>query len=63
MRGHLEEQGETYLEHFGAACKISYTLLGMAAKCFVHSLFPFLFTTAVSSRLEYLHSITIRTKK
>ena len=62
-RAHLEAQDETYLEHIAAANKISFTLLVMGTKCFVHSFLPFLFTTAVSSKIEYLTSITIRAKK
>jgi hypothetical protein len=62
LQKHLEEQDETYFEHMFNALKISSFLLSLSIKCFVHSLVPFLFIDAVSSKLDCLNDIVRRIK-
>ena len=61
-RKHLKEQNETYFEHMFNALRISSFLLSLSIKCFVHSFVPFLFTDAVSSKLDCLNDIVRRNK-
>ncbi len=60
---HLRAQGETYFEHMWGAWKIVWFLKKLELKCFVHSIFPFLYTTAVSDKIECLKEMTERGKK
>jgi hypothetical protein len=57
---HPKEQDETYLQHMRAAWKICATLKILLLKCFIHSIFPFLFTAAVSDKIECLRKMTNR---
>jgi hypothetical protein len=59
---HPQEQNETYLHHMLAAWKICVILKILLLKCFIHSIFPFLFTSAVSSKIECLQRMTERKK-
>ena len=59
---HLKEQNETYFQHMLAAWKICATLKMLLFKCFIHSIFPFLFTTAVSDKIKCLQKLTNRNK-
>jgi hypothetical protein len=59
---HLEKQDETYLQHFCAAWKIVFCLKKIEIRCAVHAVFPFLYTDALSSRLDCLYRLTNRTK-
>jgi len=59
---HPHEQGETYLQHMWGAWKIVYLLKTLEVKCLVHSLFPFLYTDAVSTKIECLQQMTKRSK-
>jgi len=61
-RKHLEAQNETYFEHMIGAWKIVWMLKVLSFKCLVHSFLPFLFTGAVSSRIECLQRLTQRNK-
>ena len=60
---HLKEQDETYFQHMWSAWKIVYLLVALSAKCFIHSIFPFLYTKAVSKKIECLRELTMRGKK
>ena len=60
---HLVDQNETYLEHMWGAWKIVCLLNVLAIKCFIHSIFPFLYTGAVSEKIECLQKLTKRNKK
>ena len=60
---HLKEQDETYFYHMWSAWKIVYLLATLSAKCLIHSIFPFLYTKAVSKKIEYLRELTMRGKK
>jgi len=57
---HLDDQNETYFQHMLAAWKICATLKILLFKCFIHSIFPFLFTSAVSDKIECLQRMTKR---
>ena len=57
---HPRESGETYLQHMRAAWKIVFFLKKIEAKCVIHSVFPFLYTTAVSDKIECLKTMTSR---
>mgnify|MGYP003645646789 FL=1 len=59
---HLKEQNETYFQHMWAAWKICGTLKILLFKCFIHSIFPFLFTSAVSDKIKCLQRMTKREK-
>jgi hypothetical protein len=59
---HLQEQNETYFQHMLAAWKICVILNILLLKCFIHSILPFLFTSAVSSKIECLIELTSRQK-
>jgi len=59
---HPQEQNETYLQHMWSAWKVCVTLKMLLFKCFTHSIFPFLFTSAVSSKIECLQRMTKRKK-
>jgi hypothetical protein len=59
---HLEEQNETYFGHMFNALRISSFLFVLSIKCFIHSFVPFLFTDAVSSKLDCLNDIVRRNK-
>ena len=57
---HPRDNGETYLQHMCAAWKIVFFLKRLEVKCAVHSVLPFLYTTAVSDKIECLKSMTSR---
>ena len=57
---HPAEQGETYLQHMCSAWKIVYLLKTLEVKCAIHSIFPFLYTDAVSTKIECLQKMTSR---
>ena len=57
---HLKEQNENYFQHMWSAWKICATLKVLLFKCFIHSIFPFLFTTAVSDKIKCLQKMTNR---
>tara|TARA_Y100000310_G_scaffold263088_1_gene273068 strand:+ start:450 stop:689 length:240 start_codon:yes stop_codon:yes gene_type:complete len=57
---HPQEQNETYLQHMRAAWKIIYLLKILELKCGIHSVFPFLYTSAVSDKIECLQKLTNR---
>lgn len=59
---HLREQEETYFEHMWGAWKIVWFLKKLELKCFIHSIFPFLYTTAVSDKIECLKELCERNK-
>ena len=53
---HLEETGETYLEHMNHALQISFLLLSCGIKCSIHAFIPFLYVCGVSSKIELIRS-------
>ena len=61
-RKHLEDQNETYFQHMWGAWKIVYLLKTLEIKCLVHSVCPFLYTKAVSEKIDCLQEMTKRNK-
>ena len=57
---HPNSRGETYLEHMCAAWKAVYMLKVIEIQCIVHSIFPFLFADALSSKIKCLEKIANR---
>ena len=57
---HLESQNETYFEHMWSAWKIVHLLKVLELKCVVHSILPFLYTDAVSGKIECLQKMASR---
>jgi hypothetical protein len=59
-RFHIASQNESYLQHFIHASKIGLLLATLATRCFIHAVFPFLFTTTVSDNIEEVKRLTNR---
>lgn len=51
---HPREVGESYGEHFGAAARYGFRLMGAAGAAFVHALVPGLCKTAASSTVRQM---------
>tara|TARA_R100000152_G_C6694624_1_gene125447 strand:+ start:508 stop:696 length:189 start_codon:yes stop_codon:yes gene_type:complete len=60
---HLEEVGESYLEHGYHATKLGLVLIGLGLLCLVHAVLPFCLSKVVSSRFAYIVSLARRKKK
>ena len=52
---HPHSLDETYLQHMAAALKISGTMLLAGLACFVHSIFPFVFTNYANNTVLKLY--------
>jgi len=52
--GHLEEQGETYWQHFRHAIGFAGVLFLLLFVCLTHAIIPNVFTTTASDRLILL---------
>ena len=52
---HLRDVQENYLQHMGAALKISSQLLIASLQAFFHSIIPALFTKNASSKIKELY--------
>jgi hypothetical protein len=55
FKEHPATAGETYFEHMGSAFTFAARLFGAALACFVHGLFPFLFTSTGSATVKRLY--------
>lgn len=53
---HLDEIGESYGEHFGAASRFGLKMIGGGLACLVHAFLPFLFQTAGSDTIRKLNA-------
>lgn len=60
---HPNSIGESYWQHFLFAFHISLESLKISAMAFTHALFPFLFVSGASMRLEKLHQIIQRRRQ
>ena len=49
---HLKEANESYLSHMGFSMKLFCILFVLSSVSLVHSIFPFLFSTMVSDKLN-----------
>ena len=52
---HLRDADENYLQHMGAALKISSQLLIASLQALFHSIIPALFRTSASSKIKELY--------
>ena len=55
FRTHPASVGESYVEHMGVASSFGLALLRAGLACFVHAVFPFLFTATARDAIEDLH--------
>lgn len=55
FKNHPATVGETYFEHMGTAFTFAARLFGASIACFVHGLFPFLFTSTGSATVKRLY--------
>ena len=53
--GHPNSVGETYLQHMRVASGCGVRMVAGGLACLLHGLLPFLFTTAGTDQLRYLH--------
>ena len=60
---HLRDADENYLQHMGAALKISTQLLIASLQAFFHSIIPALFTKSASSKIKELYLFIESRKK
>jgi hypothetical protein len=63
FKDHPASVGETYFQHMGSAFGFALRLFGVSAACFVHGLFPFLFTRTGSSAVKRLHEDMIAARQ
>ena len=52
---HLKDAEENYLQHMGAALKISIQLMIASLQALLHSIIPALFTKSASSKIKELY--------
>mgnify|MGYP001210251804 CR=1 FL=1 len=60
---HLKNAEENYLQHMGAALKISIQLIIAAFQALIHSIIPALFTESASSKIKELYLFIENRKK
>ena len=63
ITSHLNEKDETYFEHMHNAWKIVFLLKKLEIKCAIHSVFPFLYTDAISSKIDCLQKMIDRSEE
>ena len=54
---HPNSVGETYSQHFFKACSFGIKLILIAARVFVHAIFPWCFEYSTSDRISKLHNV------
>ncbi len=62
-RKHLRDAEENYIQHMGAALKISSQLLIASLQALFHSIIPALFTKSASSKIKELYLYIENRKK
>lgn len=50
MFTHLDDVEESYFEHFCSAIWVSYELLTVSFKCFIHAFYPDIYTDSVTKK-------------
>ena len=55
LTDHLDSVGETYFQHMRVACGCGMRMVAGGIACLLHGLLPFLFTTAGTDQIRYLH--------
>jgi hypothetical protein len=63
FKDHPASVGETYFQHMGSAFGFASRLFGVSVACFVHGVFPFLFTRTGSSAVKRLHEDMIAARQ
>ena len=63
FKHHLNAVGETYFQHFFKACSFGIKLILIAARVFVHAIFPWCFEHSVSEKIRSLNDILQNRKK
>mgnify|MGYP003131068520 FL=1 len=53
---HLKELDETYFQHAKCASLYSMLFLGLSIVSIIHAIFPFVFCTTVSDKLEEMQN-------
>lgn len=53
---HLKNVNESYFKHMKEALFIVFILIVSSIACFVHAIFPFLFTTTASKNIKFILS-------
>ncbi len=59
---HLEDVGETYVQHLAKAAGFSAWMLAAGIACLVHALFPFLFVKTGSDCIRRLHRLMVENR-
>ena len=62
-RKHLRDAEENYIQHMGAALKISSQLLIASLQALFHSIIPAFFTKSASSKIKELYLYIENRKK
>jgi len=62
-KNHLKDAGESYMQHMGAALKVSSQLLIASLQAFFHSMIPALFTKSASTKIKELYLFIKNRKK
>jgi len=57
FKDHPNAVGETYFQHFFKACSFGIKLILIAARVFVHAIFPWCFEYSTSDRISKLHNV------
>ena len=60
---HPKSAGETYRQHFFKALGFSGLLLSLSFKALVHAILPFIYESAISSRIKKLNEDLQQRKK
>lgn len=58
-KSHLEDIEETYFRHFGHAMSFSFCMFKTGLACMVHAVFPELFKTTGSDRIQKLYDCMV----
>jgi|TARA_Y100000593_G_scaffold92141_1_gene182829 hypothetical protein len=51
---HLEEQEETYFQHFVVAFLTGLKIMGLGSLCIIHAFLPFCFEKTASTQLQQM---------
>jgi len=60
---HPASVGENYFEHLRVASGFSFSMIGGGLACFVHAIFPFLFTHTGSGIIASLHTKMVTNRR
>ena len=54
---HPNSVGESYFQHCFTACRFGFKLIGISIRVFIHAVFPFLYESGASKRVDELNRI------